>query len=187
MVNQLANSSVTPETDVEHWPDLATALIQLQMQWGKISHFYPSGIHSVLMQMRVIQRGIESPQQIAGVRKPKQRPLQALMASSIISKSLMCVLHSLFYLLLPLSALLFLHLTLPRSLLLSFSSTPLSLRGSLLNRSLGRAPTPVPDICLALMPVCLSHISQRKSSTPLICKYPKVPVYSERRRAKTAK
>lgn len=179
----MADSSVTPETDAEHWRDLAIAHIQVQMQRGKISHFYPSA----LMQMWVIQRGIESPQQIAGVRKPKQRPLQALMASSIISKSLMCVLHSLFYLLLPLSALLFLHLTLPRSLLLSFSSTPLSFRGSSLNRSLGRAPTPVPDICLALMPVCLSHISQRKSSTPLICKYPKVPVYSERRRAKTAK
>lgn len=121
----MANSSVTPETDAEHWRDLATAHIQVQMQRGKISHFYPSGIHSVLMQMWVIQWGIESPQQIAGVRKPKQRPLQALMASSIISKSLMCALHSLFYLLLPLSALLFLHLTLPRSLLLSFSSNPL--------------------------------------------------------------
>ncbi len=144
-------------------------------------------IHSALMQMWVIQRGIESPQQIAGVRKPKQRPLQALMASSIISKSLMCVLHSLFYLLLPLSALLFLHLTLPHSLLLSFSSNPLSFHGSSLNQSLGRAPTPVPDICLALMTVCLSHISQRKSGAPLICKFPKVPVYSERRRAKTAK
>lgn len=51
------------------------------------------------MQMWVIQWYIESPQQIAGVRKQKQRPLQPLMASPIISNSLMCILHSLFYLL----------------------------------------------------------------------------------------
>lgn len=61
--------------------------------------YIPFCIHTVVMQMWVIQWYIESPQQIAGVRKQKQRPLQPLMASPIISNSLMCILHSLFYLL----------------------------------------------------------------------------------------